>query len=81
MERPAPDVTLDTSGTFCPVPIIETAKAVKGMGPRQVLLLIGTDPGIETDLPAWCKSTRHEFLGCEVAEGRIRGWVRTRGED
>lgn len=78
MERPVPDRTIDTSGTFCPVPIIETARAVKEMEPGQVLLVIATDPGVESDMPAWCKGTRHEYLGTE-REGRVfRSWVRIR---
>jgi len=78
MERPRPDRTIDTSGTFCPVPIIETAKAVKEMGPGEVLLVVATDPGIQTDMPAWCRSTRNEYLGTD-REGRVfRSWIRTR---
>ena len=57
-----PDLTLDTSGTFCPVPIIETAKAIKGLPEGKVLLLIATDPGVEPDIRAWCKATRNELV-------------------
>jgi tRNA 2-thiouridine synthesizing protein A len=61
----APPRTLDTSGTFCPVPIIETARVMGGMAPGDRLLVIATDPGIESDLPAWCRSTRNQFLGLQ----------------
>lgn len=57
--------TLDTSGTFCPIPIIETARAMGGLAPGERLLVIATDPGIESDLPAWCRSTRNQLLGLE----------------
>jgi tRNA 2-thiouridine synthesizing protein A len=57
--------TLDTSGTFCPIPIIETARVMGGMAPGDRLLVIATDPGIESDLPAWCRSTRNQFLGLQ----------------
>jgi tRNA 2-thiouridine synthesizing protein A len=60
---PPPTRTLDTSGQLCPFPIVETAKAVKGLDGGAVLLVIATDPGIATDMPMWCKATRNEHLG------------------
>lgn len=60
------------------MPIIETAKAVKEMGHEQVLLVIATDPGIETDMPAWCRSTRHEYLGTDREGRSFKSWVRVR---
>ncbi|MHB8417746.1 MAG: sulfurtransferase TusA family protein [Myxococcales bacterium] len=62
LPHPAPERVLDARGTFCPVPIIETAKAVKAMAAGEVLLVVGTDPGIESDMPAWCRSTRNELV-------------------
>lgn len=78
MERPAPTRTLDTSGTFCPIPIIETSKAIKEMEPGQVLLVLATDPGIVSDMPIWCKGTGHEHLGTDRQEKVYRSWVRVR---
>ncbi len=59
---PTPDRTLDTSGTYCPFPIVEAAKAVRALRDGAVLLVIATDPGIATDMPMWCKATRNEHL-------------------
>lgn len=59
---PAPARTLDTSGTLCPFPIVETAKAVRALDDGAVLLVIATDPGIATDMPMWCKATRNEHI-------------------
>jgi tRNA 2-thiouridine synthesizing protein A len=59
---PEPDRVLDTSGTLCPFPIVETAKAVKEMADGAVLLVLATDAGIATDMPMWCRATRHEHL-------------------
>ncbi len=52
---PTPDLTLDTSGTWCPFPIVETARAVKVLARGAVLLVVATDPGIASDMPLWCK--------------------------
>lgn len=78
MERPQPDRVIDTSGTFCPVPIIETAKAAREEAPGRILLVIATDPGIEGDMPVWCKGTRNELLAMEREGDRFLCWVRTR---
>jgi tRNA 2-thiouridine synthesizing protein A len=67
---------LDTSGTFCPVPIIETARAMKELAPGVQILVIGTDPGIATDMPAWCRSTKNELVELRREGKRILCWVR-----
>jgi len=78
-ELPAPDRTLDTSGSFCPFPIVETAKAVRTLADGAVLLVIATDPGIATDMPMWCKATRHEHLATFREGAAWRSYVRKRG--
>ncbi len=75
-DMPAPARTIDTSGRFCPFPIVETAKAVKALAEGAVLLVIATDPGIATDMPMWCKATRNEHLGTFQEGGAWRSWVR-----
>jgi TusA-related sulfurtransferase len=75
---PAPARTIDTSGTLCPLPIVETAKAVKALAGGEVLLVIATDPGIALDMPMWCKATRHEHLATERDGAVWRSWVRKR---
>jgi tRNA 2-thiouridine synthesizing protein A len=62
-DMPAPARTIDTSGRLCPFPIVEAAKAVRALDAGAVLLVIATDPGIEMDMPMWCKATRNEHLG------------------
>jgi len=76
---PAPDRVLDTSGTLCPFPIVETAKAVRAMAEGAVLLVIATDAGIATDMPMWCKATRHEHLATFRDGPAWKSLVRKRG--
>ncbi len=59
---PVPDRTIDTSGTLCPYPIVETARAVRALAPGAVLCVIATDPGVESDMPMWCRATRNEHI-------------------
>ena len=76
MERPQPDRIVDATGTFCPVPIIETAKAARELAPGQVILVVATDPGIESDVPVWCRGTGNEHLGTETDGRTWRCWIR-----
>ena len=59
---PAND-TLDTIGLYCPVPIVKTAERIKQLEADSVLEVLSDDGGIEADLPAWCESSGHEYLG------------------
>jgi TusA-related sulfurtransferase len=68
------DITLDTLGYFCPMPIILTAKKIKELSLGQVLEVVSDDEGIRNDMPAWCETTGHQMLGMEeeqAASGRI----------
>jgi TusA-related sulfurtransferase len=53
---------LDARGLLCPMPIVKTAKAMKELGPGQVLKLIATDRGSLADVPAWADGTGNELL-------------------
>jgi tRNA 2-thiouridine synthesizing protein A len=66
----APDLTLDTLGLFCPIPVILTSKKIKQMEMDQVLEVLSDDEGIKKDMPAWCKSSGNEFLDL-VQEGKV----------
>lgn len=76
LEEIKPDVVHDVTGTYCPVPIAETAKRMKEMELGQVLELIADDPGVVEDIPAWCQRTGQEFLGMYEDEGEYHIFVR-----
>lgn len=52
------DVTLDTSGQNCPMPIIKTKKELKGMKIGQTIKLISTDPGAVGDIESLCNALK-----------------------
>jgi tRNA 2-thiouridine synthesizing protein A len=56
------DKVLDVKGEFCPMPILNTKKAVKDMQSGQVLEVLGTDPGTKRDMPAWCTRTGNQLI-------------------
>ena len=74
------DATLDCTGLYCPMPIIETTDKLRELEIGQVLEVLADDKGIKTDMPAWCESTGNEFLGIEDEDGEYRVYVRKRVE-
>ena len=75
---PEPALTLDTSGLLCPIPIVKTAAAVKGLPEGAVVLVIATDAGIATDMPMWCRATHHEHLATFRDGAGWKSYVRKR---
>lgn len=71
--------SLDTSGKCCPTPIVETNKAIKALQAGEVLEIIATDVGTQTDIPAWCARTGNELLDSSTGEGLYRYLVKKRG--
>lgn len=59
----SPDAVIDTVGLFCPVPIIRTSERIRRMQAGQVLEVLSDDRVILIDLPAWCRSRGHAYLG------------------
>ena len=57
-----PDVTLDTRGLKCPLPVLRARKAMQSVGPGRVLRVLATDPGTVRDFQAFCAATGHELL-------------------
>jgi tRNA 2-thiouridine synthesizing protein A len=74
------DQTLDCVGLYCPMPIVKTAAKIKELKPGEVLEITADDKGIKKDMPAWCQTTGHEFLGVEEDGGEIKVYVRKKKE-
>lgn len=53
---------LDTKGMNCPLPILKTKKAIKGLNVGETLEVHSTDPGSVKDMEAFCKSTGNNLL-------------------
>ncbi len=55
-------VQLDCKGLCCPMPVVKTKKAIKGMKVGQLLEMVSTDPGAMPDMEAWARQTGHELV-------------------
>ena len=70
------DKTLDCVVLYCPMPIVKTSEKIKELQTGEVLEVVADDAGIKQDMPAWCKTTGHEYLGIEEADGEIKVYVK-----
>jgi tRNA 2-thiouridine synthesizing protein A len=70
------DRTLDCVGLYCPMPIVKTAEKIKELKAGEVLEVVADDKGIKQDMPAWCQSIGHEFLGVEEEGGEVKVYVK-----
>ena len=66
------DETLDVRGLLCPMPVIRTQKAVRGLAAGSRLTVLCTDPGALHDIPAWCRVHGHRVISTEQAGEEIR---------
>lgn len=74
------DRLLDARGLLCPMPVVKTAKEIKGMEPGQVLKVIATDRGAIADFPAWADDTGNPLLEWHEEDGSLAFWFR-KGEE
>lgn len=68
--------TLDTSGKCCPMPIVETNRAMKGLVLGDILEIIATDMGTQKDIPSWCERTGQTLLSMTEENGVLHYHVR-----
>jgi len=57
------DARLDARGLYCPVPILRTRNRLKLLPAGATLLVLSDDPVILVDMPAFCQSHGHDYLG------------------
>jgi TusA-related sulfurtransferase len=62
----------DARGSFCPGPLMELIRLVRGAQVGDVLAVISSDAGSKKDIPAWIEKAKQEFLGMEEIEGATR---------
>ena len=70
------DLTLDTQGLNCPLPILKTKKALREVPLGGVLEVLATDPAADTDFRAFCQASGHELLEAAHADGVYRFVIR-----
>ena len=65
---------IDARGLSCPMPIVKTAQAVKGIPSGAAVELVATDPGSIKDIAAWCRATGNELIE-RTSDGAVYHFV------
>jgi tRNA 2-thiouridine synthesizing protein A len=65
---------VDAKGLSCPMPIVKTAQAIKGLASGQLLEVLATDPGSVKDFAAWAKTTGNAIVE-QTSEGGVFRFV------
>ncbi|MBF6647211.1 sulfurtransferase TusA family protein [Methylobacter sp. BlB1] len=61
--------TLNARRLLCPLPVIRTQDKVRQLKAGDQLEVIGTDPGVMQDIPAWCRINGHKVLETRADDG------------
>lgn len=67
---------IDARGTYCPGPMMEMIRAIRGAAVGDVIAVLSSDSGSKRDIPKWCEKATQELVGVEHLEGYDRIVVR-----
>lgn len=70
------DASLDTTGLYCPEPIMLMHNKVRDMASGQMLKVIATDPATTRDVPKFCQFLGHELIGQVESNGQYLYFIR-----
>lgn len=79
-ELPTVDETLDTSGLYCPEPIMMMHNKVAGMSPGTCLKVVATDPATTRDIPQFCTYLGHKLIQQETLPDSFIYYISIAGE-
>ena len=65
------EITLDTSGTECPIPVLKARKLASELSKDTIIRIIATDPLAEADFEHYCNQSNYEYLSCEKNKDKI----------
>jgi tRNA 2-thiouridine synthesizing protein A len=68
------EIKVDCTGETCPIPLVETRKALRKANPGDIVEVIGTHPSSKKEIPMAVKALRMELLDIQEKDGvwRIR---------
>jgi tRNA 2-thiouridine synthesizing protein A len=77
VENIVADITLDTTGLTCPMPVLKTKKNLSMMASGEVLEVISSDPGSQKDIPKIGNKGGNTYLGSlAVDDGHFKYYIR-----
>jgi tRNA 2-thiouridine synthesizing protein A len=70
---------LDLRGLKCPLPVLKTRKAMRGMAAGARILVETTDPLAKIDVPNFCRENNHRLLSAESGDGDLMRFLIEKG--
>lgn len=67
---------LDTTGLYCPEPIMLMHNKVRDMRRGEILKVIATDPATTRDVPKFCSFLGHDLVSQQESDGRYLYFIR-----
>ena len=62
------EIQVDVRGQTCPVPLVETRKAVRRAQPGDVIVIVGTHPASKREIPMAVEALHLTLLGVEGSD-------------
>lgn len=74
---PTFDVTdiLDTSGLFCPEPVMLLHNKIRDVDAGAIIEVIATDPSTQRDIPRFCTFLNHRLLDQKIDQDRYLYYI------
>ncbi|MBN2517566.1 MAG: sulfurtransferase TusA family protein [Candidatus Altiarchaeota archaeon] len=63
-------IVVDCTGETCPIPLIETRKALNKAKPGEIVEMIGTHPASKKEIPMAVEALKLKLLRIEEKEGK-----------
>ena len=63
------EIEIDCRGENCPVPLVETRKALKKASPGDVVTIVGTHPASKKEIPMAVKALGLELMDIQEKDG------------
>lgn len=61
----------DAVGLFCPLPMVKLKLELEKVKFNEVVELLADDPGVQQDLPVWCRETGNRLLSIKKNDADI----------
>ncbi|SEP00677.1 sulfurtransferase TusA family protein [Aquisalimonas asiatica] len=72
----AEPLVVDARGLLCPMPVIRVQDAIASATPGTEVHLLATDPGVQADVPAWCRVHGHRVEAVREEDDTLRVCIR-----
>lgn len=63
------DITLDTKGLNCPLPLLRLKQLLQKSNPGEVIKMVATDPAAHLDVGVFIDKSNHQMLLLERDDG------------